>query len=120
MEQAAACWSHCVKSAGWGADTYIHGVFDGADWIRRRFEEQFGSHGDWLVDFFHLSEYLSDASKAMDLSADWLSSTMSQIKRSKPPPPLRFCENSSKRWKSPTRTLRFVELCATWKTGLNI
>lgn len=82
MEQAAACWSHCVKLAGWSPRTYIHGVFDGADWIRRRFEEQFGAHGDWLVDFFHLGEYLAEASKGACLGEDWLSSAMSRTKRS--------------------------------------
>ncbi len=82
MEQAAACWSHCVKLAGWSARTYVHGVFDGADWIRRRFEEQFGAHGDWLVDFFHLGEYLAEASKGAGLGEDWLSEAMSRAKRS--------------------------------------
>ena len=82
MEQASACWSHCVKLAGWSPKSYVHGVFDGADWIRRRFEEQFGAHGDWLVDFFHLGEYLAEACKSAKLGEDWLSAAMSRAKRS--------------------------------------
>lgn len=82
MEQAAACWSHCVKLAGWSPKSYVHGVFDGAEWIRRRFEEQFGAHGDWLVDFFHLGEYLAEACRGARLGEHWLSSAMSRTKRS--------------------------------------
>lgn len=82
MEQAGACWSHCVKLAGWSSKSFIHGVFDGADWIRRRFEEQFGEHGEWLVDFFHLGEYLAEACKSACLGEQWLSSAMSRTKRS--------------------------------------
>lgn len=88
MEQAAACWSHCVKLAGWSSKSYVHGVFDGAEWIRRRFEEQFGGHGDWLVDFFHLGEYLAEASKSAELGEGWLGAAMSQIKRSELAPTL--------------------------------
>ena len=35
---------------------------DGAKWIADQIEEQFGSKGSYLIDFFHLCDYLSEAS----------------------------------------------------------
>ena len=37
------------------------GVGDGAEWIRTLFQEQFGAQGKYLVDFYHVSEYLAAA-----------------------------------------------------------
>ena len=82
MEQAAALWSHCVAACGWSPSTRIHGVFDGAEWIRLRFEEQFGRSGSWLVDFFHLGGYVAAAGKSKRKNQCWLSERMSEIKRS--------------------------------------
>ena len=52
----------CAKRVGWVEQTKIHCVGDGARWIREEVEKVFGTQGSYLVDFFHLSEYLSEAS----------------------------------------------------------
>lgn len=39
----------------------MHGVGDGADWIRTQFHEQFGAQGTYLLDLWHVSEYLAGA-----------------------------------------------------------
>jgi hypothetical protein len=39
----------------------IHAVGDGADWIRRQCQEVFQQQGNFLCDFFHVSEYLGAA-----------------------------------------------------------
>ena len=44
-----------------GERTQVHGVGDGAPWILTQFQEQFGTQGDYLVDFYHVSEYLAAA-----------------------------------------------------------
>ncbi len=54
-------WRATARAAGQGAGTYIHGVGDGAPWILTQFQEQFGAQGDYLVDFYHVSEYLATA-----------------------------------------------------------
>jgi hypothetical protein len=36
-------------------------VGDGARWIANQVEEKFGSNGAYLIDFYHLCEYLSAA-----------------------------------------------------------
>jgi hypothetical protein len=41
----------------------VHGVGDGASWIVEQFQEQFGSQGRYLVDFYHASEYLAAAAQ---------------------------------------------------------
>ena len=52
---------HCAKLAGFGEDTQLHAVGDGAKWIADQVGEQFGVNGSYLIDFFHLCDYLSEA-----------------------------------------------------------
>lgn len=54
-------WRDTAKAAGLGDDTQVHGVGDGAEWILNQFQEQFGSQGDYLIDFYHVSQYLAEA-----------------------------------------------------------
>lgn len=54
-------WGHCTRQAGWGLQSRIHAVGDGADWIRLQSREVFGEQGHFLCDYFHVSEYLGDA-----------------------------------------------------------
>ena len=57
-------WGHCTRAAGWGQNSRIHAVGDGADWIRLQSREIFGSQGHFLCDYFHVSEYLADAASS--------------------------------------------------------
>jgi hypothetical protein len=54
-------WRDTAQVAGLGERTHVHGVGDGAEWILTQFQEQFGVQGDYLVDFYHVSEYLAAA-----------------------------------------------------------
>ena len=54
-------WGHCTRQAGWGLNSRIHAVGDGADWIRLQTREVFGDQGSFLCDFYHVSEYLAEA-----------------------------------------------------------
>lgn len=58
---AGALWRAVAVSAGLGANTKVHGVGDGAEWITTQFKEQFGGQGQYLVDFWHVSDYLAGA-----------------------------------------------------------
>jgi hypothetical protein len=62
-EQAGAQLAACAKRAGLGAHTRVHGVGDGAPWIAEQMEEAFGAQGGYLIDFYHLCDYLGAASK---------------------------------------------------------
>jgi hypothetical protein len=54
-------WGHCARDAGWGLNSQIHAVGDGADWIRLQSKEVFREQGTFLCDFYHVSEYLGAA-----------------------------------------------------------
>jgi hypothetical protein len=64
VEDTGRRWGHCARQAGWGLDSQIHAVGDGADWIRLQSREIFGQQGRFLCDFFHVSEYLGGAAPA--------------------------------------------------------
>lgn len=54
-----------AEKCGLGFDSHIHAVGDGARWIAKQFEEKFSDiekRPEYLIDFFHLSEYISAAS----------------------------------------------------------
>lgn len=83
VQEAGQQWRHCACLAGLGQETVVHSVGDGASWIAHQLEEQFGNQGHYLVDFFHLSEYLADAAPAC--SADpsaWLTQQQTALKQS--------------------------------------
>jgi len=47
---------------GVGQQTYVHGVGDGAPWIADQMAQRFGQPGRYVLDFYHLCDYLVDAS----------------------------------------------------------
>jgi hypothetical protein len=55
----------CAVRAGFGANSHVHAVGDGAPWIVGQVEEQFGAQGSYLIDFYHVCEYLGAAAKAI-------------------------------------------------------
>lgn len=54
-------WGHCAREAGWGLNSHIHTLGDGAEWIRLQSREVFGQQASFLCDFYHVSEYLGAA-----------------------------------------------------------
>jgi hypothetical protein len=59
--EAGQRWGHCARQAGWGLNSAIHVVGDGAEWIQLQSQEVFQQQGSFLCDFFHVSEYLGAA-----------------------------------------------------------
>jgi Uncharacterised protein family (UPF0236) len=55
----------CVAEAGGGKTTKLHIVADGAPWIASQVDEQFGEQANFLIDFYHVSEYLAAASELL-------------------------------------------------------
>jgi len=79
-ETGQQLFSGAVK-ANFGNQTYLHSVGDGAAWIKRQIDEQFGEHGHYLIDLMHLCEYLAEA--APDCSDDpelWLDQQKTRLK----------------------------------------
>jgi hypothetical protein len=62
---AGQVWRQTAVAAGLGDATRVHGVGDGSDWIVAQFREQFGRNGSYLLDFWHVSDYLAGAATAI-------------------------------------------------------
>lgn len=60
-EEAGKNLFECVKRAGLKEETYVHVLGDGAQWIADQVENQFGTQAHFLIDFFHMCEYLAEA-----------------------------------------------------------
>ena len=63
-EEAGEQLRHCAVQAGLGRDTAVHCVGDGAPWIADQIEQVFGAQGYFLVDFYHLCDYVGAAAKS--------------------------------------------------------
>src|SRR6202050_5234608 len=59
---------------------HLHAVGDGAPWIVGQVEEHFGAQGSYLIDFYHVCEYLSAAAKAIAKDAAALDAWMNAQK----------------------------------------
>ena len=65
VDTAGQCLFDCAVQAGFGTQTPIHGVGDGAPWIADQMEKKFGAQGSYLIDFFHVCDYMSAAVKVI-------------------------------------------------------
>lgn len=76
-------WGHCTRAAGWGLNSHIHVVADGAEWIALQSREVFGAQATLLTDFYHVSEYLAAASQTCRPQAPrpWLQTQQKRLKR---------------------------------------
>ena len=83
VDQLGRRWGHCARRAGWGLNSEIHALGDGAEWIRLQTREIFGEQGQFLCDFFHVSEYLADAAPTCRAQAPdrWRRTQQDRLKR---------------------------------------
>jgi len=65
VRQAGAGLLECVARSGGGQASAVHCLGDGASWISAQVAQQFGAQGSYLVDFYHVSEYLAAAALAI-------------------------------------------------------
>lgn len=56
----------CAKRAGFGAGHRVHALGDGAPWIATQVKQSFGAQGTYLLDFYHVCDYLSAAAQAIE------------------------------------------------------
>ena len=75
---------HCVQAVAANEKTKVHSVGDGAVWIADQIEKQFGANATYLIDFYHLCEYLSAAatSCAPGNKKAWLEQQKERLKKS--------------------------------------
>ena len=63
-EQAGDQLAWCARRIGMDSQTQVHAVGDGAPWIADQMEYVFGAQGTYLIDLYHLCDYLAAASKS--------------------------------------------------------
>jgi hypothetical protein len=63
VDEAGKEFANVIKLAGEHEKTKIHIVCDGAPWIAEQVEKNHGSKATFLLDFFHLSQYLYAAAQ---------------------------------------------------------
>lgn len=63
VEETGRRWGHCTRQAGWGSNSAVHVLGDGAEWIRLQSKEVFQNQGTFLCDFYHVSGYLGAAAE---------------------------------------------------------
>jgi hypothetical protein len=87
VDIAGQCLFDCAVQAGFGIGTPVHGVGDGAPWIADQMEEKFGAQGSYLIDFYHICDYLSAAGKVIVSSEQeqkkWMDEQKDRLKTNK-------------------------------------
>lgn len=83
VEDTGRRWGHCARQAHWGANSQIHALGDGAEWIRLQTQEVFQRQGTFLCDFYHVSEYLAEAAPVFrpNHPDSWRRTQQSRLKR---------------------------------------
>jgi hypothetical protein len=85
VDQAGRQLVGCVAEAGGGKSTKLHCVADGAPWIVMQVKERFEKQATFLVDFYHVSEYLAAASELLgeNKKSFWLKQQQRRLKANK-------------------------------------
>jgi hypothetical protein len=75
----------CAIRAGLGQQTKVHCCGDGASWIVDQVDRVFGSQAEYLIDFYHLCDYLAAASKPCvpDNPTVWLETQKQRMKENR-------------------------------------
>jgi hypothetical protein len=68
---AGAMW-HRLVSPCLRPETYVHGVGDGAPWIRSQFHGFLGRRGKYLLDFYHAGDYLQKVAEEHGSKPAWV------------------------------------------------
>lgn len=82
-EQAGLKWARAARLAGWALSSKIHGLGDGATWIELKLREVFGKDAGYLIDYYHLLEYLSAAADkiAAGKQKNWMRTQKRRLKK---------------------------------------
>lgn len=83
VDQVGKLWAECAKTAGRGLNTQIHGLGDGATWIQKQ-AQTYLQPKRYLVDFYHICEYLADAKEACATNSRWMDTQKKRLKTNHP------------------------------------
>ncbi|MBC6478236.1 MAG: UPF0236 family protein [Hormoscilla sp. GM7CHS1pb] len=73
---------HSAIRAGIGSNTKVHAIGDGASWIVNQVRRLFGERASYLIDFYHLCEYLAAAAPGNEQQQKkWLKQQKQDLKK---------------------------------------
>jgi len=83
VEKTGKALARAALKAGWNAQGSVHCMGDGAAWIAKQAQLQFGSEC-FLLDFFHVCEYLHPAAQACNPQhpEEWIQQQAQWLKKS--------------------------------------
>ena len=85
VEQVGQYWLQASKQAGLAIESAVHGVSDGAPWIEDQFRSIFKQTDRFLIDFYHVCQYLSEASvSCSDKPKRWMNTQKKRLKTGHP------------------------------------
>lgn len=82
LEAVSLLWQQTAQWGGLNEKTFVHGIGDGAPWIVEKFQDNFASQGKYLIDFYHVSQYLGAAALKIAgarKAARWLQKQKSRL-----------------------------------------
>jgi hypothetical protein len=81
VEGAGRALFNSACRAGFGRETQVHALGDGALWIGAQVDQCFGAQATYLVDFYHVSDYLGAAAKhCASEPSTWLHTQQQHLK----------------------------------------
>lgn len=95
LESVSQLWAQTAGYAGLDEQSFVHGIGDGAPWIVEKFNDNFGSQGKYLIDFYHVSEYLAAAAPKVagpKRAQSWLKKQKARLMLGQAPKILRSLE----------------------------
>ena len=98
VDEAGKQLKACFEEAGGGDCSQFHCVGDAASWIINQVEQRFRDQASYLIDFFHVSEYLSQAAEeiAGDKKQEWLNRQQEKMKENRVSEVIRSLKEGSK------------------------
>lgn len=63
VDEAGESLRHCAMAVGFDENAHLYAVGDGAPWIAEQIQDKFGTQATYLIDFYHVCEYLAEAAK---------------------------------------------------------
>jgi len=63
VDEAGDSLRYCAMAVGFGENSHLHAVGDGAPWIAEQIQDKFGTQASYLIDFYHVCQYLAEAAK---------------------------------------------------------
>ena len=83
VESAGKAMRRSVEQVGFDAHSKVHAVGDGAPWIAEQVDAQFGAQGHYLVDLYHVCDYLAAAARTCQAAdpSGWVNEQKARLKR---------------------------------------